>query len=337
MPVIIAPVLIGLVAVMATIVCMVLMQTASTWLRPIIKALTANHHNFFVKVLTAPVRLVAKGVLQIQHTVTASLSHYVGATLKPVTAWLNGLSVIVGETSLHISGLAKATYDALNILRHTTIPRLIKLAVDPVRVIAVRADKLSAATDRQIDAITADLGNLLGTAGIGVWSTLHNQLIGWAKAYDNLHDEVWRNLVPDIAALKAEVFQTIRAQIGAIAHDVGVVIPGQLFDLRARVKAVEDWIAGRFDIDLTALNALVAPIALAGSFALAVEAVAPFLFCKNTRGVASKLCGLDESLLAELLAGTLAFAVLMYPEEVAAIGETTLDALNPLIREIARI
>lgn len=353
MPVLLAPILIAFLAVASAIVCLVLMNTASVWLRPIIKALTANHHNFWVKVLTAPLKLVGKGVLQVQHTVTASLSHFVGASLKPLTGWLNAMATVERETVLHISGLAKATYDAFNILRHTVIPGLIRAAVNPVNVIATRADKLSKATDAQIDAITANFGRALSTAGFGAWATLNNQLVGFARAMDNLHEQVWRNVVPDLTALKNEVFNKIGTRLAIIEEGLNFTIPGQIGNLRARLGAIESALASLGDVvidvpgdigipnldafkqqladALAKLKELSDPAALALAAVAAVTAFAPQLFCRNTLKTAEKLCGANDDLLENLLLGlTLATAAISLEELIEAAQGFTDDVVAAL-------
>lgn len=350
------PIALPLIVVASVLVCMVLQQTANVWLRPIIKALTANHRSFWLKIVTAPVKIVAKGIAAIEHSVSASLGSYAGAGLKPITAWLNGLAVVAGETPLHIGGLAQATYEAFNILRHKTVPKLIKLATDPINVIAVRADKLAKETDARLDGLSVNLGKALEVAGFGVWAGISNQLVGFVKAMDNLHGHVWQNITPDVNALKAKLYGEISAQLSAIQGVVTVDIPQQLIGIRTRLGQIESVLAGLGDIAipipdvpsipipgdigsipgtiLDRLKALADPVVFAGAAVAAITAFAPQLFCRNTLRAAEKVCAADDDLLDGLLSGLILVTGVISIEEIVreaqALTGTVVGALDGL-------
>ena len=63
--------------------------------------------------------------------------------------------------------------------------------------------------------------------------------------------------------------------------------------------------------------------------------IAPNLFCRNTASVTQRICAMDEVLLAELLAGTLGFALLLDPKAVLRAGQGIEGAIDGAIRIMA--
>src|SRR5690349_10223369 len=245
---ILAPLALPLLVLLAFFVCLALQQTISAWLRILLSNVfsfqpTKSKSGGFLKTLTGALFLgpslimstgagklvtwpLHKVVSSVETAVNSALGHYAGAQLHALTKWFDSLAWIALHTAEAIGDGTAATWDALRILRETTIPGLIKAAVNPVAKVATNALNLATATDKMLDSVTVDFGTALRTAGFGAWTTLHNQLIGFAKAMDNLHGEVWGNIRPDVAALKAQVYQTMQVQIGNLIHTTAVVIPG---------------------------------------------------------------------------------------------------------------
>jgi len=335
MPVVVAPVLISFVILITVLVLYELLRKVVVWLRPALNFLFANHASFWRRVLLYPIRVVAAGIIHIEHAVSTSLSHAVAWALQPVTGFLNGSANIVEEIGLHLGSWAQATYDALNTLRNVTVPRLIRAAVDPVRLLAVQAKALAVDAEARIDAARVALLGALAAAGVGTFTTLAQGLQALTRYAANLHQEVWQNIKPRLDLLTSTVIPAIQANIGILINDLYNTGINSLDGLRTRLRNLED-IVGNTAVAFR--EAIIAALGTAAGL-LALEAlltrIAPDLFCRNTKGVTKKLCGLDTALLDSILGLSLAFLVVIDPVAVAEAALVVEGEMESVIHQVA--
>ncbi len=113
-----------------------------------------------------------------------------------------------------------------------------------------------------------------------------------------------------------------------------VILPG--FDaILGRVQALEERIESVILPRIQAIEDLLAPAAFAALVLATMRQVAPNLFCRNTTSVTQRICGLDETLLAQLLAGTLLFALVLDPKLVARTGAEVENVIDGAFRTMA--
>lgn len=113
-----------------------------------------------------------------------------------------------------------------------------------------------------------------------------------------------------------------------------VILPG--FDaILGRVSALEERIENVILPRIRAIETILAPAAFAALVLATMRQVAPNLFCRNTTSVTERICGLDEDMLAQLLAGTLGFALILNPELVARTGQEVEQTIEYAYRTMA--
>ena len=106
-------------------------------------------------------------------------------------------------------------------------------------------------------------------------------------------------------------------------------------DLRKDVLGFIDTLRVELQAQIATLADALNPAAIGAIAVAAITAAAPNLFCRNTNAATRKLCGLDSALLDAVLALSLAFVVLVDPEDIARLALAAEEAMEPVIREIA--
>lgn len=335
MPVVIAPVLVALTVVITAVVLEGLLKTHSSWLRGLLGFLFASHQSFWKRVLLYPVRVVAKGILYVEHAVMTAISHALAYSLRPITGLFNGLATIYEQLALHLGSFAEATYDAFNVLRHITVPRLIREAVLPVQKIALEARSLARDAEGRLDNAIGSFADALARTGIGVWTSFGSMLAGLVLFVHNLWQKVWLDVVPKLERAITVTIPHVENQVTGVLDDLYHTGIDSLDNIRTRLRDIEDFL-GRLIGDPLAWV-----IGLLGSVAglLALEGILtrimPEFFCRNTRGVARKLCGFDEAWIAALLAGALGLLAVIDPVAIAEAALATETVIEPVIREVA--
>jgi hypothetical protein len=265
-----------------------------------------------VPVVGAPIALV-KGAEYVEHQIRSSLGHHALSSQKPAAAFLSSLAVAQKEIWHELAGFTEATADALSHLTTATIPALVIDGLDAFRV--------------RIGDVTHSLGGWIGVLERGL-----DRLNDRAQALEDALAGI------DIGGVTAYIDQSIDRlktdtleQLGAATAAIGDRIGALADEIEARFRLGIDHLTSRIDM----LFELVAPAALAAAAVAAVTAFAPQLFCRNTGNVARKLCGLDEALLAALLATSLSLLVVVDPVAIARAALVAEEVIEPVIREVA--
>lgn len=147
-------------------------------------------------------------------------------------------------------------------------------------------------------------------------------------------------LAERVTRLEREVREDIAVRLGqleaavaAIAAEVFGEVGAGLQLILGRIEAIETQIRTDLLPRLQRIEAMLEPAALAVLVLAALRLAAPQLFCRNVTDTASRICGQDEDLWGQLLAGTLVFAIALNPREIAAAGGALTGILGGVIRE----
>src|SRR2546430_12045502 len=142
MPLVLAPLLIGFLALLSVVIVLGLHQTINMWLRSLVDALQHPTGGIVTRVVASPLALLATGIRYVVNQVDSKLSHFANASLPMVTGLLASMAVLIKETYRAYTAVATDWTDALLHLRHRTIPREIAKKVTPVRLAAAAAGAL---------------------------------------------------------------------------------------------------------------------------------------------------------------------------------------------------
>jgi hypothetical protein len=327
--------LITIDAALLAILAYLLIGLARTWLRPLVAAIgalfpggtlvkkaAAWYANLpkvakialypLVPVVGVPLA-VARAATFIEHRVTQALGTFALGHMKPVAAFMGALATEITALSTQTYALANQTWHALSYLVADTIPSMIEEGIADARV--------------TLGAVTHTLAGWFGVLEQGI-DRLRTRVGALEEAFAGI----------DIAGVTAYIDQSIDRlnrdlleQLGAATAAIGDRIGALADDLNERFRLGIDNLTSRIDM----LFALVAPAAIAAAAVAAVTAFAPELFCRNTRNVNRKMCGLDNALLEAVLALSLAWLVVVDPVVIARAALAAEDVMEPIIREVA--
>lgn len=268
------------------------------------------------------------GRLHVGRLITSYL-----ARAKPMIALIGNLEELARRVAGTLGDSAEATYRALVTLRTVTIPRLIEAAVAPVRVQAQQARTLAQTAITRLDQAEAALGTALRQEKIGNWATLPAQLAGLAHFVGNLHAKTWGNVEARLDRLEKTVYETMTVQIRSLIQQAFQVLPQRITALELQVGRITSALGGLSATALAQLQMLLNPALFGLAVLTAVQALAPSLFCRNTTAVSQAVCRQDETLIRDLLAGALVFAIALNPREIARAAGALTGILDGVIRE----
>src|SRR3970282_2254013 len=133
----------------------------------------------------------------------------------------------------------------------------------------------------------------------------------FANGVETLWDKVWKDLAPKLSQAITVTIPKLAGRITNLENDLYKTGADSLPQIRTRLKVLEAKFAGLLK-GLTFRDAVLGMLAaLAGVTVAVLTATLPSLFCRNTRGVAKRLCAFDETMLANLLLGTLLFSLVL--------------------------
>ena len=271
----------------------------------------------------------------IEGVTKAALSHQVVALLKPITAELHHYETLARSGWVELGHFAELTHDALYYLRHTAVPGLIRDAVGPVRAIAIDARTLASEAEARLTDFRIALLGALAAAGIGTFSTLAAGISAFVRAFENLHTEVWRTIVPKLDALVTTTIPAILAQDQIFINDLYNTGIDSLEGIRTRLRDIEDFLGKALGTPTDwVLAALGTAAGVLGLTAILTK-LWPGLFCKQTQKVANHLCGLDLGLLESILGLSLAFLVVIDPVAIAEAALVVEGEMEGVIKQVA--
>lgn len=146
-----------------------------------------------------------------------------------------------------------------------------------------------------------------------------------------------QTLVGTTTATIAQRVTDLETQVSRIVLDIPGEITIGIATVTQRVTDLETYVRTQLEPRITAIEKLLVPAALAATVVAIMRTAFPNLFCRNTTSVTQRLCQLDENLIADLLAGTLVFAVVLDPRIIAESGQALTGAMSDLWRATAQL
>ena len=253
------------------------------------------------------------------------------AALGPHPAqWLWKQAHVFEQMTGVIMSSVEWTHDALVTLRHTTVPTLIRAAVNPV----IRAVN---ALDARLTSVESKLADATGYINVELrrlpWGTAVTfplairQLMG---AFDHLWNQTFRFIEPKLNAL-------YNTRVPALETYTEYLRTRLLPNILGRISWLERNLTGFLsDPAPLILTTLGSVAGIAGLTAL-MRRNAPNLFCRNTTNVTQRICAADPLALERLLAMTLGFAILLDPAAVLRAGQAVEETIDGVIREMAGV
>lgn len=325
--------LLPLVVLVTAIAYFALQQTAEAWLKPFLQWLFAPRQSFWKRVLLWPVREIGKGLAAVLRYTKRILGGAFFLAAAALAHWFHGYAWVLDRLLVGAEAFAKEVYKALVYLRNVAIPTLVNAVVVPVKEIAVRADLLAKALSAQLNAVSAALAVGLIFLPGAVPFGLAARFAYFANGVETLWDKVWKDLAPKLSQAITVTIPKLAGRITNLENDLYKTGAESLPQIRTRLKVLEGKFAGLLK-GLTFRDAVLGLLAaLAGVTVAVLTATLPSLFCRNTRGVAKRLCAFDETMLANLLLGTLLFALVLDPRALARVAEGVTETLDGVIRE----
>jgi hypothetical protein len=204
--------------------------------------------------------------------------------------------------------------------------------------------KLARTAKWMAEEIAANAGMLAAFAsllqnpiGIPAWKQLWDSLHGTVKTLPAVAaGKVSAGLRPITARVSALEHWT-HARVRALAHTIEVAIPGDIAGLRRRSRTVEDSLSRAWE-KIRANEGRFAGLAFAGAVAVALGRLGVgWIRCTKVGRLGRTACGMDDSLLESLLAGTLlivgTISIVELAKELQAITPEVVDGVRAVIRE----
>ena len=210
-----------------------------------------------------------------------------------------------------------------------------------------RIGQLEAQLEQVIPAEIASLRDALAQLRLELEQGIATGLEAFRERIGSLELEVFTEIPQRLAAMQlaldtlaAEVFTEVGAGLGVLTERIVALEQYVFGELRplldltiGRIEAVETQIRDDVLPRLRSIEGLLEPAAFAVAVGVAMRAIAPNLFCRNVTTATQRLCGLDENLIAQLLAGTMVFALALDPRVIARLGQEMTGAMGGLWRE----
>jgi len=284
-----------------------------------------------------PARVIRTKVSRLLGRIKADFSQHFLRNSPHFARWLHRQALVLEQLSGVIVASNQATHMALGKLRHDVIPTLIERALAPVRVtLNYVRERVDALEDRNRQVSNA-IASTLRALPWGVGGDYVPNFGQWLNSYRHLWTQVFGFIQPQLNQIRVEYLPEIWRRLDDLERGAGGGIGGALQGLRNRVTALETQVGSIILPRLKALEDVLAPAAFAALVLATMTRIAPNLFCRNTTDVTKKLCATDPNLIAQLLAGSLAFALVLDPRLMARLGQEFTGALDDVIRRTADV
>lgn len=323
------------VLAMGALLCLILGLFYVLYLQPFIDWLTRKSGGFLgrlIKWTTSPVTNFVKGFVN-RHIALLMRSFVTG--IAPMVIMLNQLAVVVQRTYGTLGDMSAQILEALRVLRHVTLPNEIAAALAPVKTTLQRhTDRLNTleSLNRQVAVI---VGNGLRALPWGVAGTYVGNFDQWMGSYLHLWRQVFTFLTPQVNALRNGVIPQIQRELATLTTKVTRITTVDLPAIRTRLTTIEKAIGGILADPTTWILGLLGAVAVPALTATGMRTALRSLTCRNTRSLAQRACELDENMIAQLLAGTLVFAIALDPRIIAQAGQEVTAGMMAVFRETA--
>lgn len=251
-------VLVGLGVLISAAFILAASQTFTMWLRPLNDYIHRPQHGLFkkaVKVLATPLVISAQ---QLEHEVRSVMSRWAVGHLPVLARWFSGLTAAALAWNAEIAHVADDVADALSVLRHHTIPRLIRHAIRPVDRLAHR-------------------GFAKAVAALAFGHYLERRFL---HGIDRLQTRLEHLIARRIHGIDRLIREHVIPRIRALERAITVALPRRLLRAERRLSRLEK------ALGLAALTGVVLRV-LARRF--------PWLFCRTWTRLGRRICGVNPS------------------------------------------
>lgn len=324
-----------LLAIGLVIGYLILQHAAQAWLRPLLQWIFAPRQSFWGRVLSWPVREIGKGIKAVERFVMRILGDAYFLAAAGFGRWLHAYAYVLDGLLVGAEAFARDVAQAFNLVRTHVIPTLIDVALKPIRSDLNIAKALAQAATTTLTGISVEFANGLRSLPWGVPSGITNRVAAFFNAFEHIWDQVFKHVIPRLDLIQYTTLPRVAGRVDDIFDDLYHSGADSLPRIRTRLGQLEKRIGNIGTAEWWEAGILAGIAALAGVTIAVVRTSIGSLFCRNTRGVAKAICGMDELLVAELLAGTLAFGLLLDPALVIRTGQTVESAVEDGIRKMA--
>lgn len=297
-----------------------------------------GHGNpWWKRVALWPVNVVKRRASKLLHRITSEFSHRFAMAAPQGARLLRRQAAHLEQLTGVVVASNQATYNAFHYIRRTLVPTLIERAVAPLRTqltnLRTRVDGIEDRERRVSNAIASTLRKLPW----GVGGDYVPNFAQWLSSYAHLWNQYFNVTRPQLATLFAVTLPKLQQQVANIYDDLYRTGRNSLDGIRKRLHDLEVGVAKVLTDPttwvLTALGLAAVPALTATGMRTALRN----LTCRNTQAVARELCAMDQTMLAELLAGTLLFSLLLDPREVARVGTDVEQIIGGAWRTMADV
>ena len=323
------------VLAMGALLCLILGLFYVIYLQPFLDWLTRKSPGFLgrlVKWATSPLRSYVQAF--VNRHIELLMRSFVNG-IPPFVILLDQLGVIVQRTYGTLGDMSEQILVALQTLRHVTVPRLIAEAIAPLKTtLANHTDRLNTleSLNRQVAVV---IGNGLRAIPWGVAGTYVGNFDQWMGSYLHLWRQVFTFLTPQVNTLRNVTVPAIQRDVDTLTQRITRITTVDLPAIRTRLTTIEKAIGGILADPTTWILGLLGAVAVPALTATGMRTALRSLTCRNTRSLAQRACELDENMLAQLLAGTLVFALALDPRIIAQAGQEMTGAMMAVFRETA--
>lgn len=278
---------------------------------------------------------VSRKIKAVELRLTSELGGHFAQMSPGVSRWLHNHAKAFEQLSGVIVASNQATYNALSTLRRTTVPGLIARAIAPINATLTRhTNRLDALEDlnRRVSVV---IGNGLRGLPWGVPGSYVNNFQAWWNTYAHLWQQFFGVVQPRVTQLWNERVVNLRNIIQSLQHTVEQIQTVGLPAIRARITELERGVATILDDPSTWVITMLGLALVPQLSPASIRAALGSLFCRNTQTVARNICQMDEAMLAQLLAGTLLFALVLDPRVIARIGQEITEGMTDIWRATA--
>jgi hypothetical protein len=332
------PLLVPAATAAATGVVMLLLLIAvSHWFRPTQPDPGTPRFHYFTRFVKWSKGKLIAALSAAEKRLTSALSHAVAARSGAIVALMGNLNEIGNRLAGSLEQEAEQTYNALRVLRHVTLPTEIQQALRPVIQRANEAWAFGKASADTLTAVSVAFDFGLGRLPWGSPAGLPNRVAAFFNSYDHIWTQFFQVVKPQLALVTQVEIPALWNRLWATEQWVFGKLTPRVQALEIGLAGIAAWIAGLPARTQAELDRLIEPGIFALAAYTAVQRLAPNLFCRNTTTVTQRICGMDETMLQQLLAGALVFALVLDPRLIARLGQEFTGALDGVIRQTAQV
>lgn len=315
--------------------CLIVALGYVLYIQPLIDWVTRRGGGFLGRLITwvtRPVVQYVEGFIS-RHIQLLVRSFVTG--IAPAVVAVNQQAELTQRITGTLADMAEQTWRALWTLRHVTVPRLITAALVPIRAQLTRhTGRLDTLEDLNRRTAVV-IGSGLRQLPWGAPGTYVGNFDAWWDSYRHLWRQFFTIAQPRLNDLWANRVENLRDRFNELETQVTRIREEALPGIRQRLGRIEDFLGGLATDPTTwilgGLGLAAVPALTAGGMRTALRN----LTCPPTQDVASRLCRTDADFLAQLLAGTLIFALALDPRVIARSGQVLYEGAETVFRETA--